>query len=593
MPDGLTLHPGLDVALRRFDENETDVVRALAAGEVPSPQKFENSTYFRVRISGTGYGYRPSLDEYVRRPVEVYSTPEFLERCNGLPVVWLHPKGLTLDSRSFSRSVVGTIVRPYLGSVTGGEGDDPNEPCGVARILVDEAAEEMRKEDLSTSPGVLLAEGEQDRETLDDGKHLLKEGSPSLIDHLAICSRGVWDKLGPPSGVDNGNARADSATEGEVNMADEKQEEKKVDEAEKPEDEKERADADGNGGKEGVVPDKEIQGLTDTAAKIADSLDRLHKRIDAYEAEKKADKKDGEAEDKEAEAAEEEKQAATLEKLAEEEETEAANLEKEARGDAASHPCARADGENPSDHSDRIHEMAGRCDASSMCRADGESKAKHSARVDALFRRRPGKKDAVDEKEAGKHEDGERKDIKKDADEDEEKMDNSKKDARIDSLETRLAGQDRELAALRSKVAERPADENERLVAAQARADAVYSELGDRAPPWMMGESVIAYRIRLARTIQKYAKDWKSTDLASMARHDAESFGNVESQIYDAAKAAARDPSAIPDGGLVQRVRTDSVTGQRIIEWYGDPHVWMSQFMPARQYATRLGREDR
>ncbi|EJM4515722.1 NUDIX hydrolase, partial [Salmonella enterica] len=34
-----------------------------------------------------------------------------------------------------------------------------------------------------------------------DGEPLLLEGNPVLLDHLAICEQGVWDKLGEPTGV--------------------------------------------------------------------------------------------------------------------------------------------------------------------------------------------------------------------------------------------------------------------------------------------------------------------------------------------------------------------------------------------------------
>jgi hypothetical protein len=43
-----------------------------------------------------------------------------------------------------------------------------------------------------------------------DGKPLLIEGDPVLLDHLAICSLGVWTREGVP-GVENTNDELDNA----------------------------------------------------------------------------------------------------------------------------------------------------------------------------------------------------------------------------------------------------------------------------------------------------------------------------------------------------------------------------------------------
>jgi hypothetical protein len=37
--------------------------------------------------------------------------------------------------------------------------------------------------------------------TLEDGSVLLIEGKPSLLDHVAICELGVWDKGKDPEGI--------------------------------------------------------------------------------------------------------------------------------------------------------------------------------------------------------------------------------------------------------------------------------------------------------------------------------------------------------------------------------------------------------
>ena len=188
------LHPGVDVSLRRFSMVDIDVARAMAAGQLVSPQRYETITLFAIRITGTGKSYRSKIDEHVWRDPELYLNAEFLSRCNGLPVIIEHPEDSVLDSKEFNRRMVGTIIFPYL------KGD---EVWGIARILDDKTIKLMFSEQISTSPAVTFDFRSENIEgTTPDGKKILIEGKPSLIDHLALCFEGVWDKGGPPEGVD-------------------------------------------------------------------------------------------------------------------------------------------------------------------------------------------------------------------------------------------------------------------------------------------------------------------------------------------------------------------------------------------------------
>src|SRR5262249_19130317 len=101
------LHPGVRVALARLALDELGVARLIAAGDLTSPQQYESMWLFDMRITGTGTSYRKKLDEFVYRRPENYLTPDFLARCNGLPVVWQHPKRATLDSKEFADRVIG------------------------------------------------------------------------------------------------------------------------------------------------------------------------------------------------------------------------------------------------------------------------------------------------------------------------------------------------------------------------------------------------------------------------------------------------------------------------------------------------------
>src|SRR5688572_30845630 len=194
MPDG-PIHPGLHVALARGRMDEAQVARAIAMGELTSPQRYGNSWLFNLRITGTGSAYRKALDEYVWRDPALYLHQGFLDRCYGLPVIIEHPKKEMLDSKEFAKRVIGSILYPYIRE---------EEVWGIARILDMASADYMREHQLSTSPAVVFRNPDTVNEKVDvgDGKHLLIEGKPSLLDHLAICEEGVWDKGGPPAGVD-------------------------------------------------------------------------------------------------------------------------------------------------------------------------------------------------------------------------------------------------------------------------------------------------------------------------------------------------------------------------------------------------------
>jgi hypothetical protein len=190
----IDLHPGVEVALRRLSMTETDVAEAIRDGELASPQPYENSLLVDMRISGTGVSYRPKLKEWVYRRPDIYLTDEFLKRCAGLPVIYEHPEAAVLDSQSFSRQIVGTMMVPYVKA---------EEVWGVARIMDRPTMKDFEKgEMVDTSPSVVFRDPKVNYEIeLENGETMLVEGNPSYIDHLALCERGVWSKGGDPIGV--------------------------------------------------------------------------------------------------------------------------------------------------------------------------------------------------------------------------------------------------------------------------------------------------------------------------------------------------------------------------------------------------------
>lgn len=238
------LHPGARIALSRLTMDELGVARAIAAGELTSPQRYGSFWLWAIRITGTGVAYRDIRNEWCYRPAEVYLNDEFLARCAGLPVIFVHPeKKPKLDSKEFNDRIVGTVFVPYL------EGEDV---WAVCRIYDEPTIEILLKEKFSTSPGVVFSANSGNR-TLKaaDGTTLLIEGKPALLDHIALVTAGVWDKGGPPTGVS-------TITEEPIGMTEE-----------------EKAAAD--------------KARKDSEAKldaIMDSLKRVDSRMDAMEADK-------------------------------------------------------------------------------------------------------------------------------------------------------------------------------------------------------------------------------------------------------------------------------------------------------------------
>jgi 8-oxo-dGTP pyrophosphatase MutT (NUDIX family) len=207
-----SLHPGCQITLDRFDLDEVGIARAILVGDLVSPTKYENVWLFDIRITGTGTAFRRKLDEFVYRRPENYLSEDFLTRCNGLPVIVYHPPTNTLDSKEFGERVIGTVLMPYIGD---GVRHPKDEVWGIAKIYDDAAAKWAMEKQISTSPAVVFRNPlVNEKLKLEDGSTLLIEGNPSLLDHVAWCEQGVWDKGRPPDGVESVHAsevKADSS----------------------------------------------------------------------------------------------------------------------------------------------------------------------------------------------------------------------------------------------------------------------------------------------------------------------------------------------------------------------------------------------
>ena len=276
--------------IKKLTGTELDVANFIKAGVYTSPQQFMNVWLFDVRIAGTGMAFRelpqdkpadaapddpaPILREHVYRDQADYLTQEFVTRCQGLPVIWEHPEEATMQGDDFTNKVVGAIFIPYI------KGD---EVWGIAKFYDPGAAQLLMKEQLSTSPSVVFKGSTQNpRQERADGSILSVEGRPNLLDHLAICEQGVWDKGGAPAGVNS------STTQGEPQMT---EEERKAMEA-GIKDATHRKDAEFDKGPDNITqqtaqPDA-AEGIEDTTEghtldKILAAVDAMHKRMDALE----------------------------------------------------------------------------------------------------------------------------------------------------------------------------------------------------------------------------------------------------------------------------------------------------------------------
>lgn len=357
--------------------DELAVAEAIRDGKLSSPQAYHNVALFKLRITGTGSAYRSGIDEHTWRSPEDYLNDRFLQRCNGLPVLWEHPDEGVLNSKEFADRVVGSIMFAFI------EGEDV---VGIGKIYDAEAIQQMTDKQLSTSPGVVLRSADSETIKLkgDEGV-LLIEGAPMLLDHLAICEAGVWDKGGPPTGVTN-----DAVLERVDSMAETDDEKQARLDAEKARDAK---------------IDK-ILALTDSVVSRQDAIERRMDE-DKKEREDKARKDEDEATDKKAKADAEEKEKADAKAKADaDEEEDKKKKEEEDKKDSKAKADEDEESEEEKEKKKKEEEDkkadAARADSAAMERTfermlaarekrntdspeDRETKARIQSRADAVY----------------------------------------------------------------------------------------------------------------------------------------------------------------------------------------------------------------
>lgn len=523
------LHPGCRIALARLTMDELGIARAMAAGELTGPQKYGTFWLYQIRITGTGIAYRAAAkdpktgkvlreEEYCWRDPALYLDPEFLARCNGLPVIWDHPENKpALDSDEFRNRIVGTTFLPFISGA---------EVHAIVKIYDQACLEWLLADQRSTSPAVVFGPASgNEKIRLSDGSTLLIEGDPMLLDHIALCGAGVWDKGGPPTGVQH-----DTSTEGPIGMTEEEQ----------------------------AAADKARKDASGPLTEILDEIKRLSGRMDSMEEEGKA-RKDA-AEDRE--------------------------RQDRARHDTARKDRfgARRDGESYKDWKGR-HDA----DEAAMCdtMTKGGTEA-DKARRDAKDCRSDAEKEEAKEggesfrkwaEEEGKESEHKEDKARKDAEE-RERADRARHDAATAEenadLKRRLAGME---AWKKSLTTETSASERDALSAAQSRADSVAVMFGDRAPPPMPGEVSLDYRKRQLNRFKSHSARFKESRFDSL---DEAMLSPIEDIVYADAVSVARSPAQIQPGILIPMERRDAA-GRTITTYVGDPMAWMQHFMTGAQ----------
>ena len=522
------LHPGMAVVLAKCspDWNELSVAQWMAQGELTSPQKYENIWLFDIRITGTGQAFRHEKRdakgkvvqeaEVVWRDPSIYLNPEFIARCNGLPAVLEHPNKDMLDGDEYRERNMGSVFLPY---------QKGEEIWAITKIWDEPTAQMMAENQLSTSPAVVWRDPEVNSLlTSENGHKIMIEGKPSLLDHIAICRQGVWDKGGDPSGV--------ATTRGDSDM----------DKAELEKMLKARAD------EQDLKYEGLFKGIKDLLAPVAS-------RLDAIEADIKA-RKDAEEHEKN---------------------------EEEKRADKR-----RADAK-------------GRADAFKFSkRKDGESDEEYKERHDAEEA-----KHCADWEEAGESKElaADKARKRRDADEAEEKKEHEAKadKGRKDSAELIREAIARGDAVDPVKFNEVMARLDALTAAAKpltdadlnaignvyARADSIFSALGETTPRHQPGQSLLTYRRDLAARLKGHTK-FKDAELSLIAA-DEKTFEAIEGEIYKDAHAFAMSPATMKPGELRAKV-TRGDSGHTVTEFYGDPSTWMNPMSGHVKQAVKMFR---
>jgi hypothetical protein len=151
-------------------QTELDVIRALAAGRVPSPQFFCRNTFAVLRLAEAGARVRAD-GEIAYRDRADWLSDRMLARVIGTLIISDDVEKLDIENFP-GRHILGVIVHAYR---------DDDRLMGIARIFPDGPAQ-------TESASLRVRVDEVDVVQLDDdtGTRILIEGAPHFISHIVI-----------------------------------------------------------------------------------------------------------------------------------------------------------------------------------------------------------------------------------------------------------------------------------------------------------------------------------------------------------------------------------------------------------------------
>jgi ADP-ribose pyrophosphatase YjhB (NUDIX family) len=534
------LHPGCVISLKRAspDWTELHTAMAIASDELSSPQPYHNITFFLMRVTGTGGAFRHEkkdekgnvvrAEEVVWRDTSLYLNEEFLERCKGLPVILEHPPSDTLTTEEYKKRNIGSLMCPHVRD----EG-----VWAVARILDGGAAALMATRQLSTSPAVQWDdEGELATDVLEDGTRYLIESKPRLLDHLAICWQGVWDKGGNPVGIVSSDITSIAIGDSIMPMTPEQIEAFFAEQ---------RAAA--------TRMDTALAGFTAALTTVTSRLDSVDERFKSDDTRR----------------------------------SDAAKAAAKIRVDSFEFSPRRTD-ESDVKYNAR-HDSEER-----MLRLDMQEAGLDAAKAaaDAAKARKDTETEMADAVKAAAGEAAKKADEDKGEDEEKKVVDAAKAvaDAATGLKVVSLA----DYSALQARVdaLTKPLNDDElnQIGKLQKRVDSIYVANGEKMPPLVAGDTFAIYQRKVLNDLKRHTS-FKDAELSVISVAGDSTFAAVSDQIIAQAAVAAKSPANLKPGHLRMVTRQDG--GHTFNEWQGDTS-WMNQFSTAKGYVkefnTKTGR---
>lgn len=168
---------------------EAQIKNDYKLGNRKGVTELDDYFYIPVRITGSGLNFRKLGDSVIvaDRSKGEFFNEAFLEHCKSLPIIVEHPtdeKGekdmLHTDTLS-NNAIVGNTIDAWI------DNTNDDEIWGLARIYDKSILEKIQKGEIkSTSPGIRIFYKETDPD--------FKTETPYVINHLAFCEKGHWDK---------------------------------------------------------------------------------------------------------------------------------------------------------------------------------------------------------------------------------------------------------------------------------------------------------------------------------------------------------------------------------------------------------------